>query len=497
MLLVSRQRQLKTEARIPLSKGLIYMLISSVIWMGSSFLVHSIAGRMLGPISYGTFGIIYAFISTSYIVLGGGVKRAVTKYTAGSPAQAGDIRIAGIKVQLYISAVIVVVLFIISKPASIWFNDEGLKILIRYSAIIVPVAGILYVYVGYFDGCKQFGRTATTTVAHSVLKVVFVFVLLYFGYEMFGAITGLLLGLGCTLFLATLLGRNAPLAKKFHQTTIIRYALPVLAFFICISILMHLDLFFVKALLDDPAKSGHYAAAQTLSRLIAFAMFPFGIVLFPSISCAIANNDLNLVRKYIQGSLRYILIILIPTCMLLILTAEQLLSYVYGVRYASGANALRILFIGASCWGITNSLVAIIQGYGQPGRPALILAGLIPMDIILIQIFTRKFGIEGAAAATACTFTMGMILVAITIYQRFGTLINSSTVINLLIASHVASAQFIFLKPSGIFLLLSYLFSICLYIGALWLLGELKRKDLDLMLSAISFEHPRSLLMKK
>jgi len=461
------------------------MMISSFIWMGSSFLVHSVTGRLLGPMSYGTFGIIYAIISTSYIVLGGGVKRAVTKYTANTPEQAGDIRVAGLKVQLFICAIIAIVLFIFSEPLSIWLNDKNLKIFIRYSACIVPVAGILYVYVGYFDGCKQFGRTALITIVHSVLKVIFVFVLLFLGYEVFGAITGLLIGIGGALSFAILLGRHAPFAEKFEQKKIIQFALPVLSFFVCISILAYLDLFFVKALLDDPAKTGFYTAAQTISRLISFAMFPFGIVLLPSISSAIAKNDLNSVRRYIEGSLRYIVIILVPTCMLLSITAKQILIHVYGPEYAFGATSLSILFFGASCWGITNAMVAIIQGYGQPGRPAMIFAIMIPVDIVLIQIFIRNFGIEGAAIATTCTFIMGMILAAITIYKRYAVLINIRTVLKMLIASFIACIQFIFIKPSGLLLLLCYFLAFFIYIGVLRVLGELKRDDMDLLANAI------------
>ena len=479
-----------------MGKGLIYMMISSFIWMGSSFLVHSVTGRLLGPMAYGTFGIIYAIISTSYIVLGGGVKRAVTKYTANTPDQAGDIRVAGLKVQLYICAIIAIVLFIFSEPLGIWLNDKNLKIFIRYSACIVPVAGILYVYVGYFDGCKQFGRTAIVTVAHSILKVIFVFVLLFMGYEIFGAITGLVIGLGGALLFAVLLGRHAPFTEKFEQKKILQFTLPVLSYFICISILAYLDLFFVKALLDDPAKTGYYTAAQTISRLISFAMFPFGIVLLPSISRAVAINDLTMVRRYIEGSLRYILIILVPTCMLLSITAEQILVHIYGQKYSFGATSLSILFFGASCWGITNAMVAIIQGYGHPGRPAMIFAVMIPVNIILLQIFILKFGIEGAAVASTCSFIMGMILAAITIYKRYAVLIRIRTVLNMLIASSVGCIQFIFVKPSGFFLLLCYFLTFCIYIGVLRVLGELKREDIDFLADAIYLGRSRSGLAK-
>jgi len=109
------------------------MLISSIVWLLSGFLVNSITGRWLGPASYGTFGIVYAFITTSYLVSGGGVKRAVTKFIAAEPERAADIRVAGLKIQMIICAIIVMALFIISGPMSQWLHDEDLKVFIRYS----------------------------------------------------------------------------------------------------------------------------------------------------------------------------------------------------------------------------------------------------------------------------------------------------------------------------------------------------------------------------
>lgn len=474
-----------------MGKSFIYILISSLIWMASGFFIHLITGRLLGPSSYGTFGIIYAIISTSYIILGGGVKRAVTKYAAGAPEQAGDIRKAGLLVQMYICAIIVIVLFIISGPFGIWLNDENLKIYIRYSACIVPVAGILYVYVGYFDGCKQFGRTASVMIAHSVLKVAFVFIFLFLGYEIFGAITGLLIGLVGAFLYSVFLGRNASVSQTFEQKKIIQFSLPVLSFFFCISILTYLDLFFVKALLDNPAKTGYYTAAQTISRLISFAMFPFGVVLLPSISSAIAKNDLNMVRKYIGTSLRYILIVLTPACMMLSITARQLMILIYGPEFAPGAVSLSILFLSASCWGVTYAMVAIIQGYGSPGKPALIFAAMIPVDITLVLVFIRQFGIEGAAAATTIVFGTGMILAAVTIYKRYDVLINFRTVLNVLIASSFACIQFVFITPSAIFLLLCYVLAFCIYSGVLWMLGELKREDMELLINAVKVRRAR------
>lgn len=467
-----------------MGKGFILLSFSSLVWMVSSFVIHLLTGRFLGPKSYGTFGIVYAIISTGYLVLGGGVKRAVTKYVSSFPDRSGDVRLAGFKVQFVISGIIALAMITLSGPLGVWLNDENITFYIRYSISVIPIAGILYVYIGFFDGSKKFNHTAIVTIVHSTLKVLFVFLFLYLGYEIFGAVTGLLFGLFLSILLSASLGRDPERKKPFKSKIIWQFSLPVLIYFISISVLSYLDLFFVKAFLANPEKAGYYAAAQTISRLISFAMFPFGIVLLPSISSAIAKNDLESVRRYIIGSLRYVLIVLVPVCVIFSLTAEQIIVYVYGIKYGHGATALSILFIGTSCWGLTHTLVAIVQGYGNPGKPAIIFSMMIPIDIILAMILVPIAGLEGAAIATTVTFLLGMVLAGIIIYKRYSVLVQPRLILKISIAMIPAILPYIFIHPDGLLLLLCYFFSFLIYFFLLKVLGEIKKQDWDYLKSA-------------
>jgi O-antigen/teichoic acid export membrane protein len=121
----------------------------------------------------------------------------------------------------------------------------------------------------------------------------------------------------------------------------------------------------------------------------------------------------------------------------------------------------------------------------------MIFAAMIPVDIVLMQIFVRLFGIEGAAIATSCTFVTGMIFAGITIYNKYSVLISIRAVLNMVIASFVACLLFLFITPTGIFLLLCYILAVCIYAGVLWLLGELKKGDMDFLASAIAFGKSR------
>jgi hypothetical protein len=62
----------------------------------------------------------------------------------------------------------------------------------------------------------------------------------------------------------------------------------------------------------------------------------------------------------------------------------------------------------------------------------------------------------------------------------------------MLIASSAGCVQFIFVKPSGFFLLFCYFLTFCIYIGILRVLGELKREDMDFLANAIYLGRSRS-----
>ena len=91
--------------------------------------------------------------------------------------------------------------------------------------------------------------------------------------------------------------------------------------------LMNIDLLFVKAMVIDNAKTGFYTSATTLARTPYFIFIALSATLLPSISKSIANNDFKLTNKYINQSLRYLLLLLIPGTLLVSATSKNFYDY--------------------------------------------------------------------------------------------------------------------------------------------------------------------------
>jgi O-antigen/teichoic acid export membrane protein len=93
------------------------------------------------------------------------------------------------------------------------------------------------------------------------------------------------------------------------------------------------DLFFVKRILIENVEAGYYTAASMLSRVPFYILSALGFALFPAISRSTAINDAKQTENYIAGSMRYLLMFLIPIILLVSATSESLVSLFYSSTY--------------------------------------------------------------------------------------------------------------------------------------------------------------------
>src|SRR4030066_1874299 len=63
-----------------LVKSFFWVTLSEVIYNLSAYVIHSGMGRILGPASYGRFGLVVSFTTTIVVLIGQGVPTAMAKY---------------------------------------------------------------------------------------------------------------------------------------------------------------------------------------------------------------------------------------------------------------------------------------------------------------------------------------------------------------------------------------------------------------------------------
>jgi stage V sporulation protein B len=370
-------------------------------------------------------------------------------------------------------------LFFSSDLIAVLLGDSTLSSLIKLSALTIPPCGILFILIGSLEGLGKFGKSATIAVVYSTLRVIFVVLLVYYGLEIYGAIIGLVLAVFFSALVSAFFCRGQDFEGEVDTFLLIKFAFPVLLFYVGNSLIMNIDMLFTKSYIISESKIGFYASAQTLSRAIFFSFSAFSAVLLPSISAAIANNDLDLIKRKIKQTLRYMLMFLLPICFIISATSKQFITLFYGTSYVDAAYPLSILIFGISFLSITLSLSAIIQGYGAPKIPLAIFLILVPIDIGLLLYLIPKLELLGAALATSITCFTGLIITCIYIYWKFNALFKISSFLKISFASFFTYLIAMKFSASGIFLLIFYLSLFTIYILILFILREINNEDIS------------------
>jgi O-antigen/teichoic acid export membrane protein len=453
-------------------------MLSKLIWILSGFAVHIGLGRYMGPKVYGIFGVILSIISVLYLILANGVRQGMTKFAADNPGDIGAIKKTGFMLQMLLALILTSGLYIFAGHFSLLLKDITLTKYIRLSALTVPFTAVYFCNVGIMNGAKDFGRTALSAMVYSISKVVFIFLLILAGLQVWGAIWGLVLAVMSAAIVSTYLSRHYKSHEYYDPKAIFNFSIPVLFFYVAIALFMHIDILCVKSITKDYQMAGYYTSISALSRMIYFVFQTFSILMLPFISNALKNNDMNTAKRYINQSLRYMFMLLLPIVLIIKSFSYEIIKILYTDSYLPAAPALGVLVFGLAFLSVILALSSIVQGFGKPQVPMIILLILIPVDILLNYQLIPRYCLTGAATATTITCFTGMLILGGYVIKQFGPLIN---VLSLLKISFAAlSVYFISIsyRASGVMLPVFLMSLASVYIILLFITGELNIKDL-------------------
>ncbi|MFC1590874.1 oligosaccharide flippase family protein, partial [Candidatus Omnitrophota bacterium] len=353
-----------------LARGTLYLIAAQVIFSACNYAIHFWLGRRLTPDIYGICGVVLSFLVVLSMPLQSGALKAVSKYTAENEKLAGQIKNTGIRFQVILALLIFAVFFPAADLIAKLLRDPGLTPYLRLVALFVPIYGIAAVYVGVLNGIRSFKEQAKTSVVYSVSRIAAVFIFIALGYKIYGLLGAYFLGAAISLFTARYYCnlKVSPAEGDFRLGRISSFAVPIILFTSALTLMVNLDLFFVKALLKDAAQTGFYTSASVLAKIPYIALSAFSVTLFPSIarSAASGKENIDLTRKYIRQSLRYISILLIPISLLVSATSGQIVSLIYTDRYLAACQPLSILIFGLTGLSVFIILTTIISASGRP-----------------------------------------------------------------------------------------------------------------------------------
>lgn len=409
-----------------LRHGTIYLIAAQVSFVLSGYATHIGLGRFLGPADYGIYAVVISLMTMVNLILSTGIPQAVSKYVAHQDGNELHVKKTAQNMQLTFSLVLFLIYYYFADQLAIMLNDPGLTPYLRLSSLIVPAYALQALYIGYFNGLKEYGKQSLMIILYSVFKVVFILGFAVTSYALYGAITGFIISSIAVFALGFFFVRSTD--KKFQSSsnkstlisarTILDFATPIIFYSVATNLIMSFDLFFVKAYLTD-MDVGIYSAVSTISKVPFYIIAGIYGALFPAISSMSVHNDRSQMTMHIIRSVKYSMLVLVPSTLFVVIFSKQVLSFLFSEQYSAGSTSLGVLTIGMGFFGLFSLFTTVINGIGQPRVSMFMSLIVLVLDIFLNQLFIPSYGVVGAAMATCISCLMGLTISFLYVYRKY------------------------------------------------------------------------------
>jgi len=267
--------------------------------------------RLLSVVEY---GILSALFSIIYIfdVFKESIQTVITKYSSreGNPKKLKYIFSKSINLLILISFIAFLAFLFISIFLSPLLKINYLLLAMTGSAVFL--SALLPVSRGLMLGKKKFKSLGFNLIIESTFKLVLALILVYFGFSVYGAILGTLIGAAIALLfsfgsLRDIIKSNAIKAKT---KGVYSYSIPVFFITAIIIVFYSLDVIIAK-MVFSPETAGYYAIASILGKTIFWGTQPISRAMFPLSAESKKKKSNNLFSNALFLTLGLIIIALI------------------------------------------------------------------------------------------------------------------------------------------------------------------------------------------
>lgn len=180
----------------------------------------------------------------------------------------------------------------------------------------------------------------------------------------------------------------------------------------------YLDILMLGALKGAGAV-GVYAVVSRVTSLIVFALGIFNNVLSPTFATLYAEGKREQLQKVVTRSTRLISLFALVMTVGLIGLRYWILQ-IFGTEFLQGETALIILSIGYLVNAMTGSVGLLLNMTSYANLSAATTAFAALLNVCLNWLLIPKWGVNGAATATAISMIVGNVINAIWVRQKLG-----------------------------------------------------------------------------
>ena len=382
---------------------------------------------------------------------------------------------------LFTSAIASGLLFLFSKPIAASLFDKNLTIA-RILSLIVFIECLNGLLFNFFRTFQQIKRYSIFLFIQTWLNVALVAYFVLSGYGIFGAVIGLLISTFFVfLIMASLIiaeiGIKIP--KFTHIREYLAFGLPTVPGNLSSWVVNSSDRYVIGIFLST-AFVGYYSPGYTLGSIITMFTAPLSFMLPAVLSKYYDENNMNEVKTVLRYSLKYFLLLAIPSAFGLSLLSKPLLTILSTPEIAS-QGYLITPFVAASAL-LLGAYAVILQVIMLEKKTKItgaiwIIAAILNLGLNIVVV--PFIGILGAAITTLLAFALAFILTSYYSFKYFTFDIDFRFILKSVFASIVMSLVIIKWSPVGLLNVLIVI-GVCavVYIATLLFLKGIKKEEI-------------------
>lgn len=483
-------------------KGSFLNLSGNILIKMGGYIQRVLLQSLLGVAGYGVISLVLPLQNVLILIAAAGVPPAVAKYVAEYHAKNDDYMVkqvimASAKIMLLMSVIVTLLIFFMANPLAPFLHwQPDVVILFQIIALVTPFSIILGLVRGVFQGYQDMGSILLTKATELIFTIISVVSLILLGLYVFGAVIGIIIGFAAAAVVSFLLFREKiwndikdtsktlnhidghSLAKK-----LLTFSLPVIIVGLAELALFYTGTYIINIFLNETYVS-YYNVVGPISGLPLVISSSVALAMLPAASEALSLNNHNLVQKYVVYSYRYMLLVLIPLCVMVILFSQPILAILFPgapLAYLFAGNALRILIVAMAFFSIYVVSSSISQGLGKPYVPMFFLVLGSIVNLVLTWILVPLYGLNGAASATAVSTFIIMIFSTWKVITISNSKLPFVNLAKLIFASILTGTIIALIPKTVIGLVIALLIFPYTYIFILAFTGALEMRDLTIL----------------
>ncbi len=384
---------------------------------------------MLGKAGYGAYAYAIAWLGVLSFPLGHGLDQLLVRNTAARRATGARDLIRGLlcrstqivlSVSMVLSALSLGLVWLFARPA-----DPVMRSALQIALLMLPVIGLLRICESSMRGLQEIPRAYLPEMLFRPMTFFALALGAFWGGRAFSpewavgingiaAAGALLIGLILLRISVPVAAREQP--ARFATAEWLRSAWPLWLISLMIVVNVQADVIMLGSL-RGKAETGLYAVAARGAQLISFILIAVNAVLGPAVAGLHASGDLARLQRVITRSARAVLGLTVPVAVALILFGDWFLL-LFGRSFTEGHTALVILCVGQ----IVNSgmgsvgLILIMTGHDWDALGGLAFGAA--LNILLNALLIPRWGLQGAAVATASSMIAWNLILVVRVRRR-------------------------------------------------------------------------------